>query len=457
MPKKIASFTIDEMRAYKLKYYNENKDKVQKERIITGIQNGKRMPSQKTLEKYNILVNEEGKIIIPPKQPKYEFTASTDPKPNVINIVRQTLKPVENYNYSNTALTGRELTNYIVTVLQVAPANPNKGTKPLSKTEFNAYKKLPYVLFEMRGLPYDEEKDLTPWLCNAETLIQSVNDNKNWAAPGTKAKFVGRVLRLSREFPPLGNRMSQNVKATLDNQWREWNGLATVSQRAKTANKVYFSYDTIRKAVFTKYKKVSYENLLLSLYNEVIARDNFGMYMAYTNAEMKLPERNYMLLDTDRKEATIYMNEFKTDGSLGQQIFKLSKGLYDLIVEVHAKEKKTPKKLFPGQALKLGGWMGKFLSKIPAFKDEGIDIVYMRHSVISSKLMALKDSADYTNGVVSLARIAMHSAAIQTAYVSRLKDIKEKEIYDLTVIEDRNVKVERALENTYNTRSKAQK
>jgi hypothetical protein len=252
--------------------------------------------------------------------------------------------------------------------------------------------------------------------------------------------------------------MSQNVKQTLDNQWRQWNGEATVSQRAKTANKVYFSYDAIRQAVFKKYKKVSYQNLLLSLYNEVIARDNFGMYMAYSIAEMKLPQRNYMLLDKDKQEATIYMNEFKTDGSLGQQIFKLSKGLYDLIVEVHAKEPKPPNKLFPRQALKLGGWMGKFLAEIPAFKDEGIDIVYMRHSVISSKLMALKDTADYTAGVVNLAKIAMHSAAIQTAYVSRLKDIKAKEIYDLTVIKERSEKVEPLLVTAYTgltTRSRA--
>jgi hypothetical protein len=196
----------------------------------------------------------------------------------------------------------------------------------------------------------------------------------------------------------------------------------------------------------------------MSLYDEVVARDNFGMYMAYSIADMKLPERNYMLLDKDKKTATIYMNEFKTNSSLGQQIFKLSKSLYDLIIEVHSKEKTLPKKLFPRKDLKLGGWMGKFLAEIPAFKDEGINIVYMRHAVISSKLMALKETANYETGVVNLAKISMHSAAIQTAYVSRLKDIKEKEIYDLTAIKERSEKVEKVLETTYTgltTRSRA--
>jgi hypothetical protein len=120
------------------------------------------------------------------------------------------------------------------------------------------------------------------------------------------------------------------------------------------------------------------------------------------------------------------MNAYKTVGRYGKLAFKLSKSITDLVTKLHPND--TAKKLFPMESAKLSSYIIDLLKEIDLFKDEpGLGVKYLRHSLVSTKLMKLNDKdPDYTSKVVELAEKAMHSVARQETYTSPLKNAKGK-------------------------------
>lgn len=431
--KPIASMTQDELRKYKLDYYNKNKAKVQRERVIKGIQNGKRTPSKKTLDKYNIEVV-DGKIVLPPVKQTVEYVES-DPTPKIVKIVREHRKPIEVHStYTGKPLTADILTDFLNTEFTELPKAPGAKT-PLVKKVLNHYQGLPERLFKLRNIPYDGSKDLTEWLTDEKSILDWIASNPEWKSNSTKAIQLGEILKLRGVFPPLNAAMSNTVYNSLDKIWKRWRGLATIAQANKTANTILFSFDVIKKQVEKKYKK-GYEFLFLSLYTDMIPRDDFGLRMAYKEDDMKNNKHNYMLMDESKGEAHIVMNSYKTVDTYRSNRFKVSPDNYKMIEMLHSKEKKKPKKLFPNVlGFKLGNWAGKFLAQIKPFENEKIDIYYLRHSCISTRLMAIKKDPDFENKAVDIAELSMHEADTQKKYINPLMKLDRSLQFSMDTIE----------------------
>ena len=183
----------------------------------------------------------------------------------------------------------------------------------------------------------------------------------------------------------------------------------------------------IKSEVTKKYGQVSYENLIIQLYDQMVGRDDFQLKMAYKPDDMTDPVRtNYLLLDRGRKEAAVCMNSYKTVGRYGKAVYRLTNSLAQLITKLHPND--NAEYLFPLEKTKLSSFLIDLLKKIDLFKnEERLGIKYLRHSLVSTKLMQIKpDDPNYTDKVVALAENAMHSVKMQETYTSPLKDAKGK-------------------------------
>jgi len=419
--------TLEQKREYKRAVYEKNKETYNLAKIAKGLLSKSRKVRGDTIEKYNLQQNKDGDFIIPKK---YKFKinyedAKAEPPPPVINVVvAPENQSIENYDFDNNQFNGKQLKDWCATVLTKLPKKLGSDDVR-GEREIKEYMKIPDILFEFHKEKYNGDKDLTPWIRNTTDLINGIENKPTWQGSGTKAKFLGRILFLTKNFPPLKYRINKDTYVVLDTQYNKWEGLAKALQRKKTKETPIFSWDVIKKQVFAKFGKVSYMGLLVSLYDEMIGRDDFQLKMAYKPDEMTDKRKtNYLLLERTKNLAAVYMNTFKTVGRYGKMVYKLSPEIISIICKLHPND--TQKVLFPMEQDKLSQFLVNSLREIPLFKDEpGLGVKYFRHSLVSTKLMHIDPKAkDYDEQVFNLAEQAMHSVKMQETYTSPLKNEK---------------------------------
>jgi hypothetical protein len=423
--------TLEQKREYKRAAYEKNKESYNLAKIAKGLMSKSRKVRGDTIEKYNLQQNKDGDFVIPKK---YKFKINyedvkAEPPPPVINVVVAPENPsIENYDFENNQFNGKQLKDWCATVLSKMPKQMGSDNVR-GEREIKEYMKVPDTLFEINKEKYNGDKDLTPWIRNTTQLIQGIDSKASWISNGTKAKFLGRILFLTKNFPPLKHRINKDIYTILDTQYNKWEGLSKALQRKKTKETPIFSWDVIKKQVFAKYGKVSYESLVIALYDEMIGRDDFQLKMAYKPDEMiDKRKTNYLLLERSKNLAAVYMNTFKTVGRYGKMVYKLSPEVTSVICKLHPND--SQKVLFPMEEDKLSQFIVHFLREIPLFKDEpGLGVKYLRHSLISTKLMHIDPKANnYDEQVFDLAEKAMHSVKMQETYTSPLKNEKGKVI-----------------------------
>ena len=432
---KIKDMTTEQLRVYKREHYQRNKEKIQAARLAKHLESGTRKVKSTTLEKYKFQVNDLGQVVIPinAKVVYTKANVATQPEQPIVNVIVQPEPVIQSYNPSNTACTGKELKDWVATVLvRLTKRAGSDDTR--SMKEIKEYMKVPDILFKLYGKQYKENEDFSPLIKHTDQFIQNIN-KQSWAS-GTKSKFLGRVLFLSKNFSPLQNRLTNTIYDTLNKQWREYKNSEKAGQRLKTQSTPIFSFDVIKQQVTKAYGKVSYQTLLISLYNEIIGRDDFGVLMAYKPSDITDNKKNYLLLDRTNKHATVYLNSYKTAGTYGSAAYPLSKDVVDIILKLHPTN--DAKYLFPLEPNKLGEFLISFLRKIPLFKNEpNLGIKYIRHSIISTKLLKLdKNAPDYAEKVTEIANKSFHSVERQETYLSPLKNASGKLLYSAKDIHD---------------------
>ena len=428
MTKIFSNMTHEEKKAYKLELYHKNKERYNIAKIANAVEKGGRKPRFDTIEKYKFKINDDNEVIIPKK---YKFVIKhTDelekPPPPVINVVVQTDRSdMTPYDLDNNHFNGKEFKNWVATILPKMPKNID-GDDFRGDREIKEYNKIPDLLFEFNKLKYNENTDLTPFVMDATKLITQIDNKQTWKAYGTKSKFLGRILFISKHYPPLKHRFNKDLYTILDSQYIKWEGLAKSAQRKKTKETSIFSWNVIKDQVLKKYGKLSYESLLIQLYDAMIGRDDFQLNMAYKPSDMIAKKQNYLLLERNKVYSAVYMNTYKTVGKYGKLIYKLPKSLTELIMTLHKDD--TQKYLFPREQNKLSSWLIDLLRSIDLFKDEqGLGVKYLRHSLVSTKLMEINPKdPNYNEKVLDLAEKAMHNVARQETYTSPLKDASGK-------------------------------
>jgi hypothetical protein len=433
--------TIEEQRKeYKRQWYQANKEKVQKARIFKGIQDQSRKVKKETLDKYNIKTK-KGKIDIPAKPIKIEF--KKNPKDTTIEAVSNPIiQEINDYDHSNTNFTAEQFTNYIET--------PLRKTQPiLTAKTHEQYKRLPEAIFEMYGETYDKNKDLTQWLTNGPMLIKAFENKKSWKSDETKSKNLGALLRLSNEFMPYKNALSDEDRQILDSQMKVWKQIASDKQEEKNQNTSYPEFFTLRNAVMKKYGKMSYEYLYYALYDVIIPRDDLNSLIIIDDKTKINNTENYLYLNNN--EGEIILNEYKTKGKYNQRRFKLTKDMIDIIKTQHKKETGPVNRLFMNvKGKKLSTWVPKITDGLLT---KPIGITDLRHSAMSSMLLkvAKKSIEERARTLVKISEMAMNSVSTQKkSYINTLTKLDGSSFASSKTFVDAND----AIKHAYNTRSK---
>lgn len=420
--------TPEQKRKYKREAYHKNSEAYNLAKIASGLMSKSRKVRAHTLEKYDLQKNKDGDYVIPKK---YKFKINYDdvkvePPPPVINVVvAPENSPIEQYDFDNNLCNGKAMKDWAATVLSKMPKQLGSDDVR-GEREIKEYMKIPDLLFEFHKEKYDGNKDLAPWIRTTDNMISCIEAKKSWTSNGTRAKFLGRILLMSKQFPPLKHRINKDIYTVYDTQYNKWEGMAKATQRKKTKETPIYSWDVIKKQVLSHYGKTSYESLLILLYDEMIGRDDFQLNMAYKPDEMTSKKQNYLLFERNKMYSAVYMNSFKTVGRYGKMVYRLSQDVTKIISKLHPND--AAKVLFPMQSDKLSQFLINALRKIEMFKDEpGLGIKYLRHSLVSTKLMHINPkSANYDEQVLNLAESAMHSVKMQEAYTSPLKSASGK-------------------------------
>jgi hypothetical protein len=412
-------------------YYKNNKHEVLKARIIKKINEHLKNPDveisikSSTLKKYG-LIDEKGKVTIPKDyKPKIIYSEHPDDAKNVLNVVVDNKPtPFTKYDNSNVEVTPKEIINFILTELVKMPikadariSQQNIRSKKTIQTYCNNIK----LFFKYQGLKYDEDKNIKPWLTNPDFIVNMLD--KTDLSNESKSQKINFILLLLRVFPPLQN-TSDEIYNKFNQLTKQIKGTAKADRDKKNAETPIFAWNVISKAIKDYYPKQSYEILLLKLYDYIIARgDDLDLTIINNETEDK-GKINYLLLDRKKKQARIIIQDYKTGIVYGKKEIKLKKDVVDLILYLHPTENNV--KLFP--FTNFSEWLLNTFREPPLLQHENINTKYIRHSIISSKVLALdKDNKDYAKQRQELADLAMHSIDMQKGtYISPLKNGKGK-------------------------------
>jgi hypothetical protein len=407
--------------------YEASKNDIQRNRIVKQLERlakgdiSARKPSVSTLKKYGLYNEKEKTITINEKYktPKINYV---DIEPTTttqtINIVRkQSIKPVEEYDTNNTIINGSEIKDWVFTVLS---SEKMKSNNVRSKKTLDLYANTPRNLFRIYDIKYNENVNILSYFNNVDETLKKIESYDKWKTAATKSKNMSGILFLMQNYPPLEKVISKEIIDKYDTQYKAYGNTGKAEQLQATKNKPIFEWSVIRKATLAHYKypkQITYQALIILLYNDVIARDDFGCLMAYSPDEVN-PTDNFCLIDRKKKTAELILNKYKTSGSYREQKIKLSKDTVNAIFKLHPNDNKE--QLFPNK--KLGKFISDTFKAVPLLKDEKINIKYLRHSIISSALARIKPSdPNGAKKIEELANKSFHKVSTQNTYLSPLK------------------------------------
>jgi len=428
-------------------FYNKYRDEILKARLIKKIRHHIKDPNvlvkikRSTLERYGLL--KDDKVVLPKeyKPPKIVYTEEPENYPEILNVVvKNKPSPTQQYEENNKEVNGLELSNWILTELIKEPINPSRRASEQalrSPKTIKQYANNIKYLFKWQNIPYNENKDLRPWLTNPDFIVSLLD--KTELSDESKSKYVNWVLLLLRLFPPLKG-TNDKVFDKFNELSRNYKGVAKATRDVKNANTPIYAWNVIQFIIKAYFPKESFEVLLLKLYDILIARgDDFDLTIIEDESKDD-GKKNYLLLDRKNKSSKIILQNYKTNVVYGKKIINVPKATTSLIMALHPTNKNE--KLFPFTSY------SDFILKtfrVPELEEEHINTKYIRHSIISTMVHKLnKSDKDYGKKRQEIADLAMHSIGQQEGtYISPLKDalgklIKENE----EIIQDFNDLIE---------------
>jgi uncharacterized phage-associated protein len=233
------------------------------------------------------------------------------------------------------------------------------------------------------------------------------NDEEHYSINSQKGMIQAVLLAFTESKIPI----IDTVKQKYDDLFNIYKIKSIDENTEKQVNKVILSYDEYIKKVLTEYSKTSKQYLIVMMYKEITARDNFGTLKIITSPiENTDPKQNYLINPKIRgSNISIIIQDYKTKGTYGIQTIETSNELTELLRK-YIKKNKLTDYLFP-KNLKNGLCDAVY----DLNKKIGVEgsINTIRHIVVSD---ALNDQNITPEARVLLAKSMMHSTIIQSRY-----------------------------------------
>ena len=251
--------TPEANRANVAKFYDSNKDDIQKRAVLKRIEDGKSV-RQATLDKYNI----ESPKKQPAKRGGYTITQ--------LGIAYQ--KRVDDPNIQMSQRTADDYIRNMKRILLDTGCNP--------------------------------EVDLIECLNKSKVLNFIL---EHYPKPSTRKTYIQVFLYAIDNIPKL----NENVK-NRDKYYNEWETAkdgATERQIQKQVEGEVVRFSEIKKRIEKEFAKNSQEVLLINLYDELTMRNDFGDIIIFDKTPPKSKQDNYITLSTGR----LIINNFNKTGN----------------------------------------------------------------------------------------------------------------------------------------------
>ena len=298
-------------------------------------------------------------------------------KENILTIINVITRVAYAYPQKSKSETYENLKKWYEEVPDVKHLQTDNGSEFTNKNVKDLFKHIDY--YQVEGdLPQGKIERFNQTLRRLITLYQSAYKTRNYvdALPDLMYNYNHRFNKALGCSPVEANEHDQYLKEleryqiplrklveyhvgdkvriyTLkqyDSRYRAWSNEAHAIQGANKQSTPHFEWNVIKAETlkhygFVKFKKPTYEALIVLLYNDVIARGDFDLLMAYKPEDVKKDEHNYLLLDRKNKSSTIILNKFKTVGSKNAQERPLKPLTTELIMKLHPND--SAETLFP--------------------------------------------------------------------------------------------------------------
>lgn len=231
----------------------------------------------------------------------------------------------------------------------------------------------------------------------------------------TKKGIYQTIIYLLDNIQKLKN-FNKKIRQIYFTKWELYKIKSYDENDSRISNNVVNTYDDYMNKVKNKYGEKSKEFLIVSLYNEITARDDFGELKLLPMNRSKEKFEGENVLFYGKKRFRIQMNKFKTYKSDKQIKIELSEGLSKLMREyIKTHDLKEGDNLFKEH--KLTNFLKK-MNKELQIDDRGGPVNFIRHSKISTEL----SREDLTpEDRLRLSKLSQHAPVTQLRYIRQLE------------------------------------
>lgn len=341
------------------KYYQANKEDVQKRKLYQGLINGKRKNiTQKTVTKYGLKFNDSGELIVPDEY-KPKVRIEVEPQEPTRMVVKGRDQVVEEpKDIPRGPVTTHDVQTYIKT--HYNDDLDNEGKKRLSASTIVQYATGAGVFLKL-GFVKTYAEDIMPFVRDTQRTLSAINARQ--VTQATKNKDLHSVYFMAKHVPMIRDQVG---KDTAQAYGKELGAGKKENTHAKydelQAKKVYIWTDVIEN-VKKHFGKDSIEYLYFRMFEEVPIRTELANIKLVIDGDEIPKEGNYVFVRAG-KNATVevHLRAYKTHHSYGDKVYdKISKPLRQLIF---ASLKKEPRNvLFPIKAGRISNWLKDLLKE----------------------------------------------------------------------------------------------
>lgn len=382
-------------RSHQKKFYDSNKDDLLRNKVLRRVQTGS-IPTKSSMEKYDITPEQVNDIRKQNGLEPHDFKCFPLRSKDPICLPPPTPEPQEPSKRGRKVGSHKGISMEHVRFYYQKLVDDGTMAQNSAKTYAD---QLERVLKELKGC--EPQDDIVKCLKKSDQFLTLVNEK--YTNANTKKAYLQAVLYAIDHYPSLKEKVSRKA---YHQAWVDSKKNAETYNIDRQVNQEVPKFSEIIKKVYETYPEQSDARLMISLYNEITMRDDFGKVMV-VNDNSKATTPNFVNIKT----GFIHMNDYhKTKEKYGPVKIKLSKKLIDLIKST----RDVGEMLF--SRANMSQYIGQVLKKSGVVGSGAINL--LRHSKISEELEGSKIRSSKKRN--ELADVMKHSPVTQISYLRTL-------------------------------------
>ena len=326
-------------RAAATKYYDANRAIVAERRVYKRVQKSGKMPTQATMAKFDLKLNEKGELVgfsenlLRPKTVVYI--------PAIKPAVATLTQPIE--KLPDGVISARLALRYV-----------QDNYKGANKTSKKSYDMFETILCDKLKLFKDAVKtNVVPILQNYDHIINTLKDHYLKSTPSKPngsltayLKMINVILVVTQNYPPLKDALGETVIGKYINASKKTGELISHATHVKLQTNQVYNWEKLMAAIKEDYGENSIQYLFFAFYDEVPVRHELNKIPIL--AEDGDEDSNWMV--KNKKLWHLQLNNFKTDGGyvdgLGYDLSPALSALITKSIKKHPRENIFPENIY---------------------------------------------------------------------------------------------------------------